>query len=61
MANHSKFSLIAVRTVEEVAIELSKVEGKRVTRARIQQIEKRALEKLAIAARAAGLDEAVLP
>lgn len=61
MAKHSIISANAVMSHQEVADMLFKVTGKRLSRARIQQIERKALEKLAAAARAAELDQELRP
>lgn len=61
MAKASRFDGVAVMSHQAVADLLFKVTGKRLSRARIQQIERKALEKLAAAARAAGLDQELRP
>ncbi len=61
MAKATIISGCAVMSHQEVADKLFEVTGKRLSRARIQQIERVALAKLKEAARAAGMDEELRP
>lgn len=61
MAKHSIISACAVMSHQEVADKLFEVTGKRLSRARIQQIERAALAKLKAAAQAQGIDEELRP